>query len=263
MRGKLVSGELVIATSRDSRLETLGRAIASLTPLRNHPHAFIGGVAVIARLASAHRVTDDIDAVYEDPAQRTGAVELLISIGAVRDGPGIRLPGGVRLDLIEVGEAREGELPDSVPERMFLLAHAWALRTATIETVALRDPADGSTLVKFEASLASPAALVAMKLQSIPARRAMREHKRAGDAFDLYRLLLAHGAFEVPERLASAPADLGHWCLSQARHLFVDQPEQTIRWFRTYASVPEMDRLTPDDLRAVGDRFVEAIAERL
>ena len=77
-------------------------------------------------------------------------------------------------------------LPEAEPDRIFVLAHRWALDTA--EDLTLIAQEDGEVAAQVRCRFATPASLVAMKLQSAPKRRAARAHKAGGDYLDLFRL---------------------------------------------------------------------------
>lgn len=83
-------------------------------------------------------------------------------------------------------------------------AHTWVLDTAArIRVTSGDDPTVHAT-----APFATPGALVAMKLRAIESRSTARLDKRAGDAWDLYRILVdlnADGAVRA-ELLAAPPA---------------------------------------------------------
>lgn len=172
--------------------------------------AVVGGVAVMCRLATAHRPTADIDAVVRDDAVPSAA-EMLVAQGATRTTTGVDL-GGVRIDLLEVGDVpTPAELPDDQLDRAFVTAHAWALATAEPVNVIARSMR-GGTLASAEVDLATPASLVAMKLHAIRKRREARLVKRGSDAYDIYRLLAlldADGSIGVVLRQAPAGSASG------------------------------------------------------
>ncbi len=108
----------------------------------------------------------------------------------------------------------------------FLLAHRWALEGAHNLTV-LAVASDGST-VRARCRFASPASIVAMKLQAAPRRTAGRAHKAGGDYFDIFRLV-SHPALtrRIAQMLQSAPHDPGTWSADQIRAELVDQAVRT------------------------------------
>lgn len=134
-----MSGELVLTADAGGRLEALVRAVALLESSGLPRHALAGGLAVIVRLATPHRVTDDVDTICHWSGDEAAAADVLIARGARRSANGVVLPDGVRVDLIEVGEVEARDLPDEAAPRMFVLAHSWALVTATPATIEVRD----------------------------------------------------------------------------------------------------------------------------
>ena len=114
---------------------------------------------------------------------------------------------GIKVDVLET-EPIEDEKLDGLSElqQLFIAAHCWALETATIVPVRV-----GSDPAITELPVATPAALVAMKLHSIQSRRDDRPEKKGSDAEDLYRLLqafdrnagLAEAIRKGPDRLGS------------------------------------------------------------
>jgi hypothetical protein len=96
-----------------------------------------------------------------------------------------------------------------------------------------------------------PAALVAMKLVSIPNRMGHREAKRSSDCYDLYRLCLLDSArTPIADALASAPEELAVACRARLQRYLLDDAERSAGWIRQGATF--MATLTADDLRAVG-----------
>jgi hypothetical protein len=65
--------------------------------------AVIGGLAVLARLEGAHRVTDDLDAVAEQHGDEPTVVEAVVCVDGL-DG----LLGGTEIDCIAVGNVPAG-----------------------------------------------------------------------------------------------------------------------------------------------------------
>ena len=112
------------------------------------------------------------------------------------------------------------------------------------------------------ARVATPAALVAMKLRAMQQRRANVLNKRGSDAYDAYRLLAAHDRDgSIARELATAPDGLGEWCVSRARDVFDTNASQTRRWLATGS--PEMAAVSIDDLRTVGSLFADLLADLL
>jgi hypothetical protein len=159
-----VSGDFRLANSGMAQLVTSLAALAEVVPMDEF--AVIGGLAVLARLQGAHRVTYDLDTVATQHGDELTAVETVISTDGVN---GLLL--GTKIDCIAVGDVPATDIsPDLLPEgeadRIFVLAHRWALDTA--EELTLVAEEDGAMVAEARCRIATPASLVAMKLQSAP-----------------------------------------------------------------------------------------------
>lgn len=245
-----VSGETVFLRDQNGDLAALVRAVAAVERDGLPPHALIGGLAVIVRLAKRHRATTDVDEVYL--GMEGDAAQLLVDRGARRQPNGVILAGGTRVDLISVEDYDAADLPDEPDQRAFIVAHHWSLDTATPITLVVTD-ALGSVVAEATPAVASVPALVAMKLASAPNRRGPTEHKRATDLFDVFRLLVVHdvgGA--ISAELRGAPHDLALLVRDMAERLLIVEAERSVRWLLTSGG-PEMEGVTAEDLRAVGE----------
>ncbi len=255
--------KVVLIDAPDGNLSKLAHTAERLTDPAMPPCALVGGMAVMARINSSHRATTDIDSVTSGT---TLVFDTLVSLGAVKRGESAVLDG-VTIDVIEVDSYEEADLPDDPLERAFVVSHAWALTSAApVEITVVRGRS--RKIISVVLPVATPAALVAMKLQSVPQRRGGREHKRAGDCYDIYRLIVEHGTRSsvhgpggIARALASAPANLGEFCLGQLRELFVDEPERTRRWLRQGSA--EMDAVRVDDLHSVGQQIADTLEREL
>ncbi len=119
-----VRAEVSLSTAANSELIGLVQALAALERHHLPPHALIGGVAVMTRLAQAHRVTLDLDQVLRETVPST--VDMLVARHAAeRVGSHVELPGGIRLDIIPTLDRplEEEDLPEDEADRLFLLAH--------------------------------------------------------------------------------------------------------------------------------------------
>jgi len=221
-----MSGEVDLGSG-----ERTAALVASLSVLAERvptsEFAVIGGLAVLAHLGGAHRVTDDLDTVAAQRGDAPSAVELLV---AERGTAGAIL--GTKVDAIAVGDIPAAALPSSeLPtdelDRAFVLAHRWGLDDAQELAVVASDPAAG-TRAQARCRFASPASIVAMKLQAAPRRRAGRAYKAGGDYFDIF-LLLGHPALTslIARSLRRAPHDLGVWSAERIRVFIVDQADRT------------------------------------
>jgi len=204
-----VSGDLRLANSGVAPLVTSLAALAEAVPIGEF--AVIGGLAVLARLQGAHRVTYDLDTVATQHGDELTAVEAVISTEGV---DGLLL--GTKIDCIAVGDVPASDIsPDLLPEGeadcIFVLAHRWALDTA--EDLTLIAEEGGEVVAEARCRIATPASLVAMRLQSAPKRRAARAEKAGGDYLDLFRLT-SHPEMTRPlprpcARLPTTPSTLG------------------------------------------------------
>ena len=191
--------------------------------------ALVGGVAVMVHLVEAHRATRDVDAVADDDAGELRPALAVVSATEPPAGadPSIVLADGTKVDVMTTGSWRREQLPEDDLDRMFVLAHWWAVETAVPTRLVVVD--DRRILVRADAPIAGPAALVAAKLQSM--RRRRRDPiKAASDAYDIYRLLSTRdrdGA--IGTALAGAPVDLGSCAAAALDETFVTDAE---RWAR-------------------------------
>lgn len=149
----------------------------------------VGGLAVLCRLSTAHRVTTDLDTVTRRAAGEAPQLEILIESGAVASGAtGVLVPtaaGDVQVDVLEVVEADLRDLPADPNDRLYVLAHEWGAATADELTIRVGDDSGSGTTAT--ARVAGPGPLVAMKLHSLMNRSAAKERT---DVTDIVRLVL-------------------------------------------------------------------------
>lgn len=243
---------IVLAGAAGSNATVLVSVTARLADATLGPHALIGGLAVMCRLAAVHRVTQDVDTVTETTAPT--AVEVIATSIGRHDpsNPSRVVVDGITIDVIDTDSFREEDLDGIDPaDRLFVVSHRWALETATdTELVA------GEEVASIR--VATPSALVAMKSGALLGGRMRQPRKRASDLYDLYRLLLEYDrAGGIAAALGAAPFDLGHLVADALRARVVEEPERAVRWFLDGG--PEMGGVTPDDLRDV----IGPLAERL
>jgi hypothetical protein len=247
-----VSGEAIVLGGDDEGAARLVRAAAHLARADLGPHALVGGLAVMCRLAAVHRATSDVDTVAETTAPT--AVEVIASsIGTIDpSNPNRVLIDDIRVDVIDTARFAADDLEGlTTDERLIIVSHRWALDMATPATIAAgRDAAS--------IRVATPAALVAMKAGAVLGGRTRDPRKRASDLYDLYRLALAHDrGGQVAGELASAPFGLGR-LVAEALREVVGQPERAVR---TLASAgPEAGAVTADDIADVLGPLVAHLA---
>lgn len=236
----------------------IGNLVASLAALAESApsaeFAVIGGLAVLARLGGAHRVTDDLDTVATQHGDEPTIVEALIAAQGV-DG----LLEGTKVDCIAVGDVPAAELsaehlPDVDEDRIFVLAHRWALDTA--DELTLIAGMDGTIVAQVRCRFAVPASLVAMKLQSAPRRRGARADKAGGDYLDLFRLV-SHPAMTraIATSLRAAPHDLGLWSSREITRRMVEDADRTVGLIAR-SGVAESNVPTAAQFRRAGELLI-------
>jgi len=250
-----VSGErLTLVAPADSLTAQLVRTLRRLPEEGLGDFCVIGGLAVLCRVGTLYRATSDLDTVIDDgPA--IAALRTRPAVESTTNGVSI---GGTTVDMIEIGPVDDpDQLPDDPALRLFVVAHRFAYDSSTRVGVEVVDPHEpGAVDVRAEVDMASPAALVGMKLSSYPTRRGPGIVKQGSDLQDLHALLERHDAGGALGRtLAGAPFGLGELCADAARTLLVDDAEVAAGRVRRYTST----QIEPDAFRAVGRRLIASI----
>jgi hypothetical protein len=163
------------------------------------------------------------------------------------------------VEIIETQRIRPIDVADIQPDRarLFVLAHRWALETATECTITVV-----GANVDVTVPVATPAALVAMKLHSIEDRS--EDRKRASDAWDLVRLLVAPNAQgELTATLATGPDGLAPLVMAALDRRFRVDVTRTRRWIRGYGDPAWAELLTDDALAGVALEVVEGLTRNL
>lgn len=178
--------------------------VAAVIHLAEYDFALVGGLAVMIRLNEAHRVTLDLDGVFDNSSD-VPTTATLVAAGVAEEAlpPQRVVVMGTDVDVIDTSElpADADELPDDPKGRLFVCAHRYAYETAV--PVLLRS-GPTSAVVR----VATPAALIATKAHALRyASSQRRATKRSSDLHDLYRLAAVAGP-EIAESLATAPWDL-------------------------------------------------------
>jgi hypothetical protein len=212
----------------------------------------VGGLAAMCRLSTPYRATTDLDTVDRRTAGEESQLELLVSAGATRSGPSgalVQTPfGDVQVDVLQVTDADIDDLPDDPTDRLHVLSHAWAASTATDLVLA----ADG--LPPLTVAVAEPGPVIAMKLQSIMNRGAVKE---GVDLLDIVRLTLDRRCGPASRnQLGTADQQLRLDALLHARRWFHQAAERSLRRIK---AVPEGRDLELDDVRLVGDLLVAVL----
>jgi len=231
-----VSGEaserVVLVAGEHDPLHDLVRTLATIER-GGAPFALVGGLAVMARLGQRHRATEDVDTAFVASAGRDIRAVIVAAGGSAADSNGEL--DGVRIDTIAVEDIDERDaLPDDIVPRAFVTSHLWALRTATTVDVTVSSP---SSVSRAEILVATKSALIATKLGSYHGRWGpRRDHKRATDLDDLFRLLAtADGA--ALEALAVAPFGLGGTCAELVNGMLGERRAETISQLRRSGDV--------------------------
>ncbi len=250
----LVPGEpIALAGDADGAAARLVHAAARLADAGLGPHALVGGLAVMAQLGAAHRATHDIDLVTETTEPSTVA-RIAATIGTADPANSARaIVDEVHIDVIET-QALTAEGLDGIEgsDLLFVVAHRWALESATPRTLV----AAGSTAV---VGLATPAALVGAKTAALAAGRRRQPHKRGSDLYDIYRLCATHdrtGALSAA--LDAAPFALGRLVADGIRSLVLDEPERAALWLDEGSE--EMATVSATDLHDVLEPLVQRLA---
>jgi len=258
-----VSGEILFldgAGGSASRLVGALRTLAKEVPPAEF--ALIGGLAVMTRLGRVHRVTDDLDAAAQ--GIDGGPSRLSVLVGGGGSGRAGRPVEGVKVDCIDVGSTPAADLdPGALPEdqfdRAFILAHRWALDSAMPASLTVVS-GERVPLATATCRVATPAALVAMKLQSAPRRRAERAHKGPNDYGDLYALLTQPESLNaIGADLPNAPLGLGRWCVQRIELEFVTGAARIARAIRQTIL---LDPPTPEDIERTGRAALLRIESR-
>ena len=193
--------------------------------------ALVGGVAVICRLATAHRATLDADTVVEE--RQPGVLEVLRARPdtTVLDDPdshGVLIRGAL-VEIIEVAQVDPVEVAavGDARDRLFVAAHRWALDTAEpvdIDTT----PASGHRRL----AIATPAGLAATKTHALVGRRGARQDKMGSDLLDLLLLFEQFDrAGALTATLQAAPYGIGPLVADQLA-AFLDDPQRRTRALR-------------------------------
>lgn len=219
----------------------LVRAIPELEALIGRSIVLVGGMAVLSRLRSAYRVTSDIDTVNHRVSGEPPRLDLLLAHGATAiDAAGAMIAtslGNVRVDVLEISTEQLIDLPPDPTDRLYVLAHDWALRTAS--ELRIRAVGAGSRTYEAAVRVAEPGPLIATKLQALPNRSAVKE---ATDLLDIVRLTVDEAAGMVArQQLAAAPRQLRTDAKLHVRRWFDERAERSLRLIRTTTAGQAVD----------------------
>lgn len=242
-------------------IEALVRAAGLVVEHAGVRTAVIGGLAVTCRLMVAHRATGDVDVVADDPGilAEGNAAQNLVAAGIAERDEGtdvVRVHvDGTKVEIIETSALDPAEVADVEPDlaRLFVLAHRWALESATPLGIGVV-----GTDVEIDVPVATSAALVAMKLHAFQDRN--DDRKRASDAWDLYRLIdLTSGEPHFATELAVAPAGLVPLLRTAVERIFRDDVTRTRRWIQVYGDPRWAAIATEEALVDAADAFRDVL----
>ena len=110
--------------------------------------------------------------------------------------------------------------------------------------------------------MATAASLFAMRLHAIEDRRPGGGlDKRAGDAWDMYRILLdLDRAGAIRDELSTLPSPVRRVLADSTQRIFVDRAPRTISWLK--AGDDRMMAITADELRELGGPVLHALHRR-
>ncbi len=251
---------VVLLDGTDGRVTRLVRTAGLVRAHAGVPVALIGGMAVLCRVPSGpQRATQDVDMVSEESAEVVAASgiaadNLVRTMLAERDpssAPTRLFFGDTKVEIIETMAVTPSEVADVEPERarLFVLSHRWALESASDCTITV-----ANTDVSETVPVASPAALVAMKLHSIQDRS--NDRKRASDAWDIYRLLESHNrAGGISRALAAGPDTLAELASTALGRVFATAVTQTRHWVVGFGEPAWRDVLTTEVLVDLAEEF--------
>ncbi|SDU64487.1 hypothetical protein SAMN04489733_7586 [Amycolatopsis keratiniphila] len=229
-------------------------AIPVVTEQTGRPIVLVGGLAVMCRLSTPYRATTDLDTVDHRAPNERSQLELLVATGGTPSGPSgvlVRTPHGeVQVDVLEVTDTEIENLPEDPTDRLHVLSHAWAASTAS----GLELKAEG--LAPLVVRVSEPGPIIAMKLQSIMNRGAVKE---GTDLLDIVRVTLDRDCGPVSrDQLEAAGPQLRADALLHAVRWFDRSADRSLRKIQ---AVPESGDIEIDDVRLVGELLVAALGE--
>lgn len=221
--------------------------------------AIIGGVAVSARLGQAHRATADIDTVVDDMTPPPAIETLLHVPGAHADPTGAHrvLIDGIKVEVQGTEPFTPSDLEGLTDKQvLYVGAHRYALESAATVTLVSQ-----SDQVRATVPVATPGALFAMKLHAIEDRRPSGGlDKRAGDAWDIYRLLLdLDGNGAVRDELVELPQPLQRVIADAAERTLVGRATRSVSWLK--AGDDRMAVVTAEELQELGRPVIAALRQ--
>lgn len=230
------------------------QAIDEVHGLIGAPPVVVGGVAVMCRLSTPYRATNDLDVVDRMLGASPQLEILRAAEGATPVEPAaVLLPtpfGDVKIDVLEVRQIELDEPSDDPGDRLHASAHAWANDTAT--DVAIGVVRANGQPVEVTTKVAEPGPLIAMKIQAVMNRSV---EKQGTDLLDVVRLMLD------PQTRPVALRQIGEVDDAIARDIathvglwLVCKKDRALRWVRRTGD----QDVTMDDLDLVAGLLVAA-----
>lgn len=239
-----------------SVMVALAQAIPQVETMLERKIVLVGGLAVLSRLRSAYRVTSDVDIVGRREADLPAQLDVLLSHGATAvDAAGAMIAtplGEIRVDTLEVSVGQLNDLPVDPTDRLYVLSHEWAFRTASPLRIQANDGRSKSADVIV--LVAEPGPLIATKLQALPNRTKAKE---ATDLLDIIRLTLDSETSQTARaQLGSADRTLRSDAALHAQRWFIERAERTIRFVR---STPAGQQIDSDIVALVGELLLASL----
>lgn len=231
-------------------------AIPVVAGLSGTTPTVVGGLAVLCRVAQAHRATTDLDALSRREPGTKPLLELLLDSPGSRPrdaaGAEVRTPSGpVKVDVIEVSERSDVHVVENPTDRLYEMAHAWAWRTASAMEIVVAGARGTAGSV---ARVAEPGPLLAMKLQAV---RDRERRKQGTDLLDIVTLVLDRSVRDVAlEQLRRADPTIASDCALHAREWFAASADWSLRRIHEAGA----RSITREELALVGD-LLRAVAE--
>lgn len=230
------------------------QAIDEVHALIGVPPVVVGGVAVMCRLSTPYRATNDLDVVDRLLGPTPQLEVLRAAKGAQPVEPAaVLLPtsfGEVKIDVLEVRQIELDQPSDDPGDRLHASAHAWANDTAT--DVVIEAARLGDAPVTVTTKVAEPGPLIAMKIQAVMNRSVAKQGTDLGDIVHLTldpatRPVALDQIGEIDDAIARDIAiHIDLW--------LVRRRDQALRWIR---GTGDQDT-TRDDLDLVAELLLTA-----
>lgn len=225
-----MSGEPV--TFLGDGMAAIIESIANVTEILGQPPVVVGGLAVLCRVTTQHRVTADLDLVDRLRGSAPQLQVLRAANGAESLMPAAALLptrfGKVRVDVLEVRQNEIDAPSDDPGDRLHASAHAWAYETAS--AVVMEATHSGGGHLSATTLVAEPGPLVAMKLQAVMDRDAA---KQGTDLQDIIRLSLdPKSRGRMLGQISTCGEPMAHDIAWHVDHWLVTHRSRSLAWIR-------------------------------